>query len=112
MLGVDPTRPETVAAARKEGERQVNEIIGVLRRHPAFAEAKLDFVGTKLGVREGRRIMGDYVLTAPHGFSVTTQVFRSQYSGVRRRELQWFGKLREACLQSILNSDSWILAPE
>jgi hypothetical protein len=64
MLGVDPTRPETVAAARKEGERQVNEIIGVLRRHPAFAEAKLDFVGTKLGVREGRRIMGDYVLTA------------------------------------------------
>jgi hypothetical protein len=64
MLGVDPTRPETVAAARKEGERQVNEIIGVLRQHPAFAEAKLDFVGTKLGVREGRRIMGDYVLTA------------------------------------------------
>ncbi len=64
MLGVDPTRPETVAAARKEGERQVKEIVGVLRRHSAFAEAEMDFVATKLGVREGRRVMGDYLLTA------------------------------------------------
>jgi hypothetical protein len=61
---VDPTRPETVAAARKEGERQVKEIVGVLRRHSAFAEAEMDFVATKLGVREGRRVMGDYLLTA------------------------------------------------
>ena len=64
ILGADPTQPDSVAAARREGERQVREVIGVLRRHPAFAQAEVDFIATKLGVREGRRIVGDYILTA------------------------------------------------
>ena len=64
VLGVDPTKPGSVDAARREGEKQVHELIGILRRHPSFANATIDFISTKLGVREGRRIVGDYILTA------------------------------------------------
>lgn len=64
VLGVDPTRPGSVDAARREGEKQVHELIGILRLHPSFANATVEFISTKLGVREGRRIVGDYILTA------------------------------------------------
>jgi hypothetical protein len=64
VLGIDPTKPGSVEAARQTGERQVNELLVILRRHPAFANAKLDFISSKMGVREGRRIVGDYMLTA------------------------------------------------
>jgi len=64
VLGVDPTKPGSVEAARVAGEQQVRELLTILRRHPAFANATVDFISTKMGVREGRRIVGDYVLTA------------------------------------------------
>lgn len=63
VLGVDPTRPETVKAGLAEGEKQARELFGAISGHPAFAEATLDFVSPKLGVREGRRIVGEYELT-------------------------------------------------
>nr|WP_232528168.1 FAD-dependent oxidoreductase [Microbacterium sp. MAH-37] len=63
VLGVDPTRPETVRAGLEEGEKQARELFAAITRHPAFADATLDFISPKLGVREGRRIVGDYELT-------------------------------------------------
>jgi hypothetical protein len=64
VLGVDPTKPGSVEDAKREGERQVNQLIAALKRHPAFANARVDFISTKMGVREGRRVVGDYILTA------------------------------------------------
>jgi hypothetical protein len=63
MTGVDPTRPENVKAAIEAGHKQIDELVDIIRQHPAFASCKVDFVASKLGVREGRRIRGDYVLT-------------------------------------------------
>lgn len=62
-LGVDPTDPVSVAAAQANGRRLVDELWAILSRHPAFLDARIDFVADKLGVREGRRIHGDYTLT-------------------------------------------------
>jgi len=61
---VDPQRPETVSRAMVEGRR----IADAFRRafaefHPAFAHAHLVATAPILGVRESRRIVGDYVLT-------------------------------------------------
>jgi hypothetical protein len=64
VLGVDPTKSGSVEAARAAGERQVLALIAILRRHPSFENAKVDFISAKLGVREGRRVIGDYILTA------------------------------------------------
>ena len=64
VFGVDPTQPGAVETARREGERQVRQLIRVLRRHPSFTHAEVDFISTQMGVREGRRIVGDYILTA------------------------------------------------
>jgi hypothetical protein len=63
VLGVDPTVDGAVEAAIKQGRRYIDELVGILREHPAFAHAKLDFVAEKMGIREGRRIIGDYMLT-------------------------------------------------
>lgn len=62
--GVDPTDTASVQAAWSEGERQALELFEVIRAHPALHGARIEFVFKKLGVREGRRIVGDYILTA------------------------------------------------
>jgi hypothetical protein len=64
ILGVDPTEPASVQRGLAEGRRQVAQFMAVMREHPAFANARIAFISDKLGVREGRRILGDYVLTA------------------------------------------------
>ncbi len=63
VLGVDPTRPGSVEEALEVGRRRVDELVAILRQHPAFQTARIDFVASRLGVREGRRIVGDYLLT-------------------------------------------------
>ncbi len=60
---VDPTDPDSVAAALREGRKQIEEFWGALRDHPAFAQSATLTIFEKLGVREGRRIVGDYMLT-------------------------------------------------
>lgn len=63
VVGVDPTVPGAEAAAMVVGQQYVDELVAILRDHPAFAGAQVDFVARKMGIREGRRILGDYVLT-------------------------------------------------
>ncbi|MGJ3242070.1 MAG: FAD-dependent oxidoreductase [Opitutales bacterium] len=64
VTGVDPTDPGSVERARAEGEQQVREFFEAIQaQHPAFADAQIDKISAQLGVREGRRIIGDYMLT-------------------------------------------------
>ncbi len=63
ILGVDPTQPGSVEAAYEKGRRFVDEMIAIFRRdHPAFAHCELLQISSRLGVREGRRVVGDYIL--------------------------------------------------
>lgn len=62
ITGVDPTMPGAEEEAKQKGQVLVNELIDILREHPAFKEASIEFVAHKMGIREGRRIVGDYVL--------------------------------------------------
>ncbi|GBG11854.1 FAD-dependent oxidoreductase [Paenibacillus agaridevorans] len=64
VLEVDPTKPETVERGIKEGSKQAEELFAAIRQHPAFQHARLDYIAPKLGIREGRRIVGEYELTA------------------------------------------------
>jgi hypothetical protein len=64
LLGLDGTRAEDLTRAEVEGRRQVFQILGFLRAYvPGFERAYLIDTGAQVGVRETRRIEGEYTLT-------------------------------------------------
>ncbi len=64
VFGVHPDDAEGIAHAKAEAESQVHEFVeGMRGRHPAFANVTLGQVATRLGLRDGRRVVGDHVLT-------------------------------------------------
>jgi glycine/D-amino acid oxidase-like deaminating enzyme len=61
---VDATDPEQLTAAEVEGRRQVREYARFLRdRVPGFERSVVVATSPAIGVRESRRVHGDYVLT-------------------------------------------------
>ncbi len=61
---LDPTTAEGLTQAEMEGHRQISSLMPFLRsRVPGFQDAYLSRIGTQVGVRESRHIVGDYVLT-------------------------------------------------
>ena len=61
---VDATDPEQLTAAEMEGRRQVREYHRFLRdRVPGFERSVLVATSPAIGVRESRRVIGDYRLT-------------------------------------------------
>ncbi|TAM59353.1 FAD-dependent oxidoreductase [bacterium] len=65
VTGIDPLDPDELTRAEIEGRRQVMELTAFFqRRVPGFERARLAAVAVQLGVRETRRIVGEYVLTA------------------------------------------------
>lgn len=65
VVGKQATDAADLTAAEIEARRQVKQMVAFLRREvPGFAEAYLLATGTQIGMRESRRVRGDYVLTA------------------------------------------------
>ncbi len=61
---VDPTDPEQLTAAELEGRRQVQEYHRFLRdKMPGFERAVIVATSPAIGIRESRRVHGDYRLT-------------------------------------------------
>jgi hypothetical protein len=53
-----------LSRAECESRKQVHEVAEFLKRYvPGFSKAYLAQTGVQIGIREGRRIVGDYVLT-------------------------------------------------
>jgi hypothetical protein len=64
ILGVDGTKVADLTRAEIEGRRQVFQILEFLRRWvPGFEQCVLLDTGAQVGVRETRRIVGEYTLT-------------------------------------------------
>jgi glycine/D-amino acid oxidase-like deaminating enzyme len=64
MDGYDPCDPVSITEAEIEGRRQAREYIRFLQdKVPGYEESKLVSFGTQVGVRETRRIYGEYRLT-------------------------------------------------
>jgi glycine/D-amino acid oxidase-like deaminating enzyme len=67
--GIDATDPDQLTEAEIEGHRQVRYLVDFMqKRVPGFDACYLIDTGTQIGVRETRRIMGEYVLTASDVF--------------------------------------------
>lgn len=64
VFDVDNTDPDSVSKALVHGRKQAAEYRQAFAEfHPAFSQAFLAATGALLGVRETRRILGDYTLT-------------------------------------------------
>ena len=64
IANVDTTDVNSISEAEVEGRRQVQEYVRFLNHKvPGFENAYLVKTGCQIGVREGRRVIGDYVLT-------------------------------------------------
>jgi len=62
---VNATDPDFLTNAEMDGRRQALEYVRFLRDHtPGYESAQLVALGTQIGVRETRRVYGDYRLTA------------------------------------------------
>ena len=65
ILGLDPTDVQSMSEAYGRVYAQIPEIVAFFRKYvPGCANAYLNEIAPMLGVRESRRIMGDYVLPA------------------------------------------------
>ena len=62
VMGHDPTDPFSLSAAEREARRQLARIVHYLQR-TRFPTYALCSSGARIGIREGRRIVGDYILT-------------------------------------------------
>jgi hypothetical protein len=60
----DPTDADSLSRAYQSAYAQVPQLLGFFRNYiPGFAQAELAEIAPMLGVRESRRVVGDYVLT-------------------------------------------------
>jgi glycine/D-amino acid oxidase-like deaminating enzyme len=64
VQGLDPTDPVQLTEAEVEGRAQALEYVRFLRdRIPGYEDARLIWLSTQIGIRESRRIVGEYRLT-------------------------------------------------
>lgn len=70
VIAHDPTDPLSLSAAEREARRQLARTVHFLQRH-MYPTYTLTTSGAKIGIREGRRIVGDYVLTEADILSAT-----------------------------------------
>lgn len=65
VLGLDPTDTHSVTSAYTRIYQMIPQLVGFFRRYvPGFEESRLLEIAPMLGIRESRRILGDYVITA------------------------------------------------
>ncbi len=83
IQGRDGTDPQDLSEAEAEGRRQVACLVRFLRdRVPGFADSTLDALPAQVGVRETRRVVGDYTLAVEdvmQGVRFEDAITRSAY---------------------------------
>ena len=61
---MDGTDPAALSDAMRRGRAETQQLLTLMRRHfPGFAQARLKAVAPVPGIRETRRIVGDFVLS-------------------------------------------------
>jgi hypothetical protein len=64
VTNIDPLDPDDLTRAEVEARMQVMQLVEFFRKRvPGFENARLAATGTQIGIRESRRIVGEYTLT-------------------------------------------------
>lgn len=78
VMGHDPTDPFSLSDAEREARRQIARIVHYLQR-TRFPTYALCSSGARIGIREGRRVVGDAILTQS---DITGDAPKDFYDGV------------------------------
>lgn len=83
VTDIDPLDPDDLTRAEIESRAQVMQLLEFFRKRvPGFENARIAATGTQIGIRESRRIVGEYTLTRDdvlHGRRFDDAVARSAY---------------------------------
>ncbi|WP_080903236.1 FAD-dependent oxidoreductase [Parabacteroides sp. Marseille-P3160] len=64
LVGIDGTDGRSVSEGMKRGREETHQLMSLFQKYfPGFKNARIKSVASQLGVRETRRIIGDYVMT-------------------------------------------------
>lgn len=64
VTNIDPLDPDDLTRAEVESRAQVMQLLEFFRKRvPGFENARIAATGTQIGIRESRRIAGEYTLT-------------------------------------------------
>ncbi|MEN6643433.1 MAG: FAD-dependent oxidoreductase [Armatimonadia bacterium] len=64
VVKLDATKAEDLTLAEETARKQVRQMVAFLKREvPGFEEAYLSVVPAQIGIRESRRVVGDYTLS-------------------------------------------------
>ena len=64
LIGVDGTNGKSISEGMQNGRIEVHELLKIFRKHiPGFENARIKSIAPQVGIRETRRIVGDFVLT-------------------------------------------------
>ena len=64
IRGKNVLSAEALTEAEIEGRRQVRDTVRLMKKHPLFKDVELLYTAPQIGVRDSRRIVGKYTLTA------------------------------------------------
>jgi len=65
VTDIDPLDPDDLTRAEVEARGQTMQLLTFFRKNvPGFANARIAATATQIGIRESRRIVGEYTLTA------------------------------------------------
>lgn len=64
ITGIDPTDSASLSSGYRKGRQEIHELIDIFRKYfPGFENVRLKSVAPLMGIRESRRICGDFVMT-------------------------------------------------
>lgn len=64
QTGINSTDGQSMSKAMFDGRKECFELFEIVKKHfPGFKNARLKFIAPMIGIRESRRIVGDYILT-------------------------------------------------
>ncbi len=83
VVDIDPLDPDDLTRAEVEARAQVTQLFDFFRKNvPGFERARIAATATQIGIRESRRIVGEYTLTRDDvlsGRTFSDAVARSAY---------------------------------
>ncbi len=64
LTGVDGTDGVSLSEGMKRGRKEIHRLMEIFKRNiPGFENAKIKTIAPQMGIRETRRIVGDFILT-------------------------------------------------
>ena len=64
LTGIDPTDAMSLSRGYRQGRREIHELMDIFRKYfPGFEDVRLKSIAPRMGIRESRRILGDFVMT-------------------------------------------------